>query len=144
MNLEIATSTFNRADNMTTEIDGRALAGVEVATDGTFFRLKLTDTAEREASVKLPTDCLRSLIVTLPSLATQALRLRHKDESLRIVYPAHTTFVERSTDPDVFIVTFGTPDAFQVSFGLSASQFRSISECIDRAEDTGDSIPLLV
>jgi hypothetical protein len=129
---------------MTTEIDGRALAGVEVGVDGAFFRLNITDTDERLVSVKLPADCLRSLIMTLPTVASRALSLRYKDESLRIVYPAHSTFVERSTDPDVFIVTFETPDTFKISFGLSVRQCRSIAERIESANESSEGIPQLM
>jgi hypothetical protein len=125
---------------MTTEIDGQALSGIEVTLDGSSLRLHVIDTAGRKATLKLPADCISSLIMSLPNADARALCLRHKDESLRTVFPVHSTIVERSTDPDIYIVTIGTPDAFQVSFGLSPSQCRSIWERVKTAEASGESI----
>ena len=57
--------------------------------------------------------------MTLPRMVRQALRARHQDESLRLVYPAGKISSEQLSDTKTIIVTLATPDEFEVSFGLT-------------------------
>jgi hypothetical protein len=59
---------------------------------------------------------------------TQALSSRYGDNSLRLVYPAEAVHIERSPDPNTFIMTSVIPDEFAVSFSLSRQQVRALSE----------------
>ena len=60
----------------------------DVASDGTSFRMNFICRDGGLVSLSLPTECLTELIMTLPRMMRQALRARHHDESLRLVYPA--------------------------------------------------------
>jgi hypothetical protein len=82
----------------------------------------------KPGSLSLPTECLHALIMTLPRMMTQALLARYGDDSLRLVYPAEAVRIERSPDPNTFIMTLVTPDGFAVSFSLSKQQLRALSE----------------
>ena len=66
--------------------------------------------------------------MTLLEMMTQALLARYCDDSLRLVYPAEAVRIEKSPDPNTFIVTLVTPDGFAVSFSLSRQQLRALSE----------------
>jgi hypothetical protein len=60
--------------------------------------------------------------MTLPRMMKLALLAKHGVYTLRLVYPTEIVRVEGSSDPNIFIVTFVTPDGFAVSFSLSAEQ----------------------
>jgi hypothetical protein len=110
------------------EIIGQELITYHVASDGSRFRMSFTCSDAKHGSLSLPTECLQSLIMTLPRMMKQALRARYGDESLRLVFPAELTRVERSFDPKTFILTLTTPDAFEVSFSLSKQQMEGLRE----------------
>lgn len=129
---------------MITEIDVAALGRLEIQPDGSSIRMGYIDAAGHEFLLNLPADCLRVLVMTLPNVAERALRLRYRDDSLRIVYPVSTTIIERSTDPSVYMVTLETPDGFHVSFGLTARECMSIAERIEREERSGNAAPRLM
>lgn len=100
----------------------------EVAGDGKWFRMRFIRANGKPGSLSLPTECLHALIMTLPKMMTQALSARYGDDSLRLVYPADAVHIEKSPDPNTFIMTSVTPDGFAVSFSLSRQQLHALSE----------------
>ncbi|CAB3765671.1 hypothetical protein [Paraburkholderia solisilvae] len=115
-------------------IDATQLSGLELAMDGSSFALQGADCSGNSWSLNLPSACLQQLILTLPNLAVKAMRAQHHDDSLRIVYPAHTVAVELASDHQTFILTLRTEDGFHVSFGLSATQCETIGDSPRRAQ----------
>jgi hypothetical protein len=115
-------------------IDATQLSGLELAMDGSCFALQGVDCNGNGWSLNLPSTCLQQLILTLPNLAVKAMRVQHHDDSLRIVYPAHTIAVELASDQQTFILTLRTEDGFHVSFGLSAKQCETIGDSPHRAK----------
>lgn len=79
----------------------------------------MEDTDGRPASVVLPTDCLRSLLMTLPNVIEQALKARYRDDTLKVVYPMGGFSLQAAAGSDSRILTMTTPDGFRVSFALS-------------------------
>jgi hypothetical protein len=112
----------------TEDLIGEELIAYEVAGDGSWFRMTVKCANGKSASLSLPTESLRALMMTLPRMMTQALSARYGDDSLRLVYPAEAVRIERSADPNAFIMTLATPDGFAVSFSLSGQQLRVLSE----------------
>jgi hypothetical protein len=112
------------------EIVGKELIAYDVASDGSWFRMSFTCTTGERGSLSLPTECLQALIMTLPRMMMQALRARHGDESLRLVYPAEVVHIEGSRDPNKFILSFTTPDDFAVSFSVTRQQLAAVSGTI--------------
>ena len=112
----------------TEDLIGEELIAYEVAGDGSWFRMTFNCSNGKPGSLSLPTECLHALIMTLPRMMTQALSARYGDDSLRLVYPAEAVRIERSPDPNTFIMTLVTPDGFAVSFSLSGQQLRALSE----------------
>ncbi len=101
------------------EIVGKALTTCQVDPTGHSFRIVMEDADGRPASVVLPTDCLRSLLMTLPNVIEQALKARYRDDTLKIVYPMGGFSPQAAAGSDSRILTMTTPDGFKVSFALS-------------------------
>ena len=78
--------------------------------------------------------------MTLPRMVRQALRARHQDESLRLVYPAGKISSEQSSDTKTIIVTLATPDGFEVSFGLTRQQLTVFDVAVEALERGGPDI----
>lgn len=117
---------------MTTTL-GRSLAKVEVAADGASFDLHITDAAGRPAKLTLPTECLGELLMTLPRVVARALRAKHGDNSLRLVYPLADWRLETSVADPRLILTMSTPDGFEVAFSLLRSDIDSIADTASQA-----------
>jgi hypothetical protein len=99
----------------------------ETAEDGSSIRLVMEDVSGRLVSLHMPLRCLNRLIMTLPKMVRDALQLRHRDPSLRIVYPVAQFQVELAGDFETRILTLETPDGFSASFGLTEEQCREIA-----------------
>jgi hypothetical protein len=115
---------------MSKDIEAAALTDFEIASDGTGVRMNLRDSEGQAASLTLPSECINQLLMTLPSMARLALRARYGDGTLRIVYPIGQWTIERAGGHRAVVVTFGTPDGFEVSFSLSRDQCESLSETL--------------
>jgi hypothetical protein len=110
------------------EIVGQELITYDVASDGSRFRMSFTCAGGKQGALTSPTECLQALIMTPPRMMKEALRARHGDQSLRLVYPADLIRVERSFDAGIFILTLTTPNAFEVSFSLTGEQMEALRE----------------
>jgi hypothetical protein len=111
-----------------TEFDVGEMTSFECAEDGSSVRLSMKDEAGRPLSLRMPLECLNQLMMTLPGLVRQALQRRHRDPSLRIVYPVAQFRVELAGDSETRILTLETPDGFSVSFGLTEEQCRDATD----------------
>jgi hypothetical protein len=101
------------------EIVGKALTTCQVDPTGSSFRLGFEDIDGQPASVVLPVDCLRSLLMTLPDVIERALKARYRDDTLKVVYPMAGWSLQAAAGSDRMILTMTTPDGFKVSFALS-------------------------
>ena len=110
------------------EIFGKRLTTFEIDPDGDYFRLNFSDTEGKPASVTLPTDCLNELVMTMPRIATTALRIKHNDSSLRLVYPLGDWQLEEAPGHSCLILTMKTPDGFSVSFKVGRGDIEEIAE----------------
>ena len=110
------------------EIVGKELIAYDIASDGNWFRMSFSCVNGKQGSLRLPTECLKALIMTLPRMMIKALSARYGDDSLRLVYPAEVVRIEGSRDPNTFILTLTTPDGFAVSFSLSGQQLDALSQ----------------
>ena len=111
-----------------TVVHASRLTTCSVAADGTGVSIGIADEEGRESALILPSECLKALIMTLPDMMRRALRLQHRDPSLRLVYPVASWEIELSTQPGTFILTLRTPDNFHVSFALGAGDLQEMSE----------------
>ena len=94
------------------------LINYETAADGTAVRLIIKDVAGQTVSLIMTIDTLSSLLMTMPTIASSAVKRAHGDPRMRITYPAEEFQIEKGPD-DLRILTIGTPDGFNVSFSLT-------------------------
>src|SRR5260221_5538456 len=107
---------------------GKELIAYDIGSEGSRFCLRFSCVNGKQGSLSFPTECLKALIMTLPRMMTQALWARYGDDSLHLVYPAEIVQIERSPDPNTFIMTLTTPDGFGMSFSLSAEQLDTLGK----------------
>lgn len=115
---------------------GERLTTFDISPDGNRFCLNFTGPSGSIAGVSLPCECLIQLIMTLPEMASKALKMRHRDETLRIVYPLGAFRMEASNMQEIAILTLATQDGFKVSFGLTDRDLNELSATIHDARSS--------
>ena len=113
------------------KIFGHSLTTFDIEADGSRFCMNVADESGKQRGLSLPTECLTQLIMTLPEMASKALRMRYHDETLRIVYPLCAMHVEATHTDQYTILTLSTENGFTVSFALTAKDLKQL-ECTVR------------
>jgi len=116
------------------EILGRSLTTCQIDSRGSSLRLNLEAENGRPASVVLPMDCVQSLLMTLPRMIERALKARHQDDSIKLVYPTGGWSVQAAAGSDQMILTLTTPDGFKVAFALSPSDVDGLVTSLTEGE----------
>src|SRR6266851_1637481 len=83
---------------MSLDINGKALTTWQVDSAGEAFRLNFESVDGQPASLTLPAECLRALLMTLPQLTAQALRAKYRDDTLKVVYPVGDWSLQLASD----------------------------------------------
>jgi hypothetical protein len=112
---------------MTIEIDVRRLSNFETATDGSAVKLVVEDIMGRTVGIILTIAMLSELLMTLPAIASSAVKRANNDPGMRIAYPLREFQIELGPE-DLRILTIGTPDGFTVSFSLTEELSRELGE----------------
>ena len=115
------------------KIVGDKLTTFEIAPDGSRFCMNVADELGQSRGLSLPAECLVQLIMTLPQMASQALKMRYRDDSLRIVYPLGELGIESSHIEGITILTLATRDGFTVSFGLTDDDLARLEKTMEEA-----------
>ncbi len=114
-------------------IDASALTTFEVDPDGARVHFHVRDHEGSPAELVLPAACLTQLLMTLPRMMRDALRNRHGDDSLRIVYPLERYQIElaqpSAAGAPQFILTLGS-GGFAVSFASTGEALADIARAI--------------
>jgi hypothetical protein len=125
-------------------IEAETLTTFEIAGDGKRVRFNCTDAEGAPVALSLPADCLRQMTMALPHIAQEAFRRLHGDESLRVVYTAGSWQIERDAEEgSTIILTLGTADGFEVSFGFSPTKLGSFEQSIQDAACLCGPMPVL-
>jgi hypothetical protein len=106
---------------------------VETAEDGSAVRLVVDDADGQSVGIVLTIENLTTLIMTLPTAASNAVKRLYNDPNMRITYPL-TNFQIEISPGNSRILTVGTADGFSVSFNMfrfysSMGRRRSASNC---------------
>ncbi len=123
------------------EIIGKSLTDCQVDGSGELFRLNVACVDGRPASVILPVDCLRSLMMTLPDAIERALRARHGDDTLKVVYPMGGWSLHTAEGSQGMILTITTPDGFSVSFTLTQADASSLATSLGEVDASAEPNP---
>ena len=102
-------------------IDGSKLIKCGVTSNGETLHLDLIDAVGEPVSLCLPFDQARTLTMTLPQLLTFALQAQTGDDTARYVFTLAQWRLEAAADSRL-IITFGTPDRFEVSFCITRQE----------------------
>ncbi len=117
-------------------IRGERLTNFEISLDGSRFCMNVADASGCAGGISLPAECLIPLVMTLPEIASQALKRRFNDDSMRIVYPLGTVHVEASQVEEITILTLCTHDGFSISFGFSADDLVRLERAVREIRTT--------
>jgi hypothetical protein len=88
-----------------------------VVNEGRAVRLDFLDSKGEPYSVEFPVEQVHSIIMTLPRMLSEAVQRRTQDQTSRCVFSLGRWTIE-STQNSCLVVTFGTVDGFEVSFGI--------------------------
>jgi hypothetical protein len=110
-------------------IDGSRLTNCGVTSNGETVHLDLVDVVGKPVSLCLPFQQARTLTMTLPRLLTFALKVQTGDDTARYVFTLAQWRLEAAADRR-FIITFATPDGFEVSFCMTPQDCRELARAL--------------
>ena len=131
-------------DHMPNEIDLASLTTCDVAPDGHCVRLHFVDALGGAAALRLTSDRVQQLLMTLPRLLSRALQARHRDDSVRAVFPLHQWRLETAAGSKDLILTLITSDGFEVAFSLSARAIVRIRSALEEHHSNAAQGPTLL
>jgi hypothetical protein len=111
-------SSDTNGDMMAIEIEILKLTNFETAADGSAVKLVVEDIVGRTLGIILTIERVTELLMTLPAMASSAVKRANNDPAMRITYPLREFQIELGPD-DLRILTIGTSDGFTVSFSLT-------------------------
>jgi hypothetical protein len=109
------------------DINGTSLITCQIAADGSAIRLVFEAADGQPASLTLPIQCIQQLLMTLPHAASKAMRVKHRDGTLRLVFPLGNWKLEQAAGTSELILTLNTPDGFEVAFSVGYDAIAQIS-----------------
>jgi hypothetical protein len=127
---------------MSNMIEAVALEAIDVSADGSSLRLGFTDANGEPASLVLPGDCAGQLAMSLPRAVRRALSQKHRDASLRLVFPIGTWTLEMAGDAATFILTMSTCDGFEASYGLDEAKVGDLARSLESAPQRMPQAPV--
>lgn len=122
-----------------TTVDIAELTVCEVDESGRLIRLGARDRAGAPVTITLSLDQAESIMMTLPHLLKKALHARTNDPHYRIVFPLGRWTVEQVEGHACLIMTLGTADGFEVSFGAPPDMSRALAAVLKQAALAVDS-----
>jgi hypothetical protein len=111
---------------MVVKIRSSTLTTCQVAADGGSVGLELIDGSGAAVTVELPFDQAEAMVMTLPTLLTQALRQQTGNDDARYVFGLGEWSLENAEGQACLIATLKTTDGFEVSFGVPFDACRSL------------------
>jgi hypothetical protein len=115
-------------------IDASRLINCGVTANGETVHLDLVDVVGKPVSLCLPFHQARCLTMTLPQLLTFALKAQTGDDTARYVFTLARWRLEAAADSRL-IITFGTPDGFEVSFCMTLQGCRELAQALTADSD---------
>ena len=116
------------------DLEVRHLTTYEIAPDGSGFRMKFIDASGEQASLIIPTDCLRQLALSMPKIVAQTVAGGDFDPAIRVVHSVSSLHLERAKDDSTAILTVATPDSFVASYAVSEADLLQIAEAVSLYE----------
>src|SRR5262249_18333676 len=111
-------------------IEMRELTTYQVAPDGSSVLMGFVDADGRRASIIVPMANLQRLAFTIPKMVSDALQAAYGNPALRLVHKVDLWKVERGDDGKSVILTFATPDHFQMSFAVEDKELAKMADSV--------------
>jgi hypothetical protein len=111
------------------------LTTCSVAPDGGRVTLGFRDQRGDDTALIVSVEKAGALLMTLPGLIERALRLRHRDASLRYVFPLGDWTLEAAGGEGRTILNLTTADGFAVSFAVAGAQARDLATALDESKN---------
>lgn len=108
-------------------VDISRLTMCEVVNNGHGVRLSGESETGETFDLNVPFEHVGTLAMTLPHLLNLAIRKQFRDPSLRYVFPLGGFAVEEAGGSNT-ILSLKTPDGFEVSFSVSASDLAALAQ----------------
>jgi len=118
-----------------TDISCTSLTTCQITADGSAIRLVFEGADGQPASLTLPIRCIQQLLMTLPHAASKAIRAKHRDETLRLVFPLGDWKLEQAAGASELILTLNTTDGFEVAFSIGHDALAEMSRTARSSAD---------
>jgi hypothetical protein len=122
-------------------IHANKLTTFAVAPDGATVSIGVADERGTDSALVLPASCLQALVMTLPEMAHQALKRKHGDPNIRLVFPVENWTLETSEAADRLILTLSTADGFRASFALFLDELVAMVGTALSDRNAADTLP---
>jgi hypothetical protein len=99
-------------------VKGARLTTWAASPDGERIELGIETDSGQPCTISLPIGLLSALMMTIPRMLREALRLQLGDRSLRMTHELGTWRVERAVGAEATILSLITTDDFEVTFAL--------------------------
>jgi hypothetical protein len=83
-------------------------------------------------------------MMTLPSAIERALRARHGDHTLKVVYPMGGWSLHTAAGSQGMILTITTPDGFSVSFALTQADASNLATSLGQVDPAAEPEPAYI
>ena len=117
------------------DISCTSLSTCQIAADGSAIRLVFEAANGQPTSLTLPIRCIQQLLMTLPHAASKAIRTKHRDETLRLVFPLGDWKLEQAAGASELILTLNTTDGFEVAFSIGHDALAEMSRTARSSAD---------
>ena len=104
------------------------LTTCRVTDEGGTIELQLLDDSQRIVTLQLPFAQAETIIMTLPSLLTSAVKQQTGDQGARYVFGLGDWMLEQTKDRNCLIATLTTTDGFAACFGMPLGACRSLGQ----------------
>jgi len=108
-------------------LDVAKLTTCKVAPDGQAISLAAEDGSGKPFQLRITAEQAGMLAMTLPQLLTEAIQARHRDHSMRYVFPLGGFELRAADGHPTAILSLRTPDGFEVSFAVQPNVLASLA-----------------
>src|SRR5262245_21445090 len=116
------------------------LTTCRVINDGGIIELQLVDDSQRIVTLQLPFAQAETIVMTLPSLLTSALRQQTGDQGARYVFGLGNWMLEETKEGNSLIATLTTTDGFAACFGISLGACQALGQnLVHHAEEVAQA-----
>lgn len=112
------------------DIEVRELRTLSVSQDGTAFRIGIRDDNNGEHGLIFPTECLRTLMLSLFRVGDTAFKRVLNDSNARLVYPIESCRLQLVPGTRQLILVLQSSDGFEAAFAMAPDALTQVAEAV--------------